>query len=350
MGMPGSETALKELMCRVLGDLLQEGCIAKLADALYCSTKSPKLLLSKCERVLGCLQNAGLCLSPSKTIIAPKNTTILGWNWSNGVISASPHKISTLSTCSPPDTVRGLRSFIGDYKVLSRALAHCSQYISPLEDSISGSQSNDKVQWSDSMFEAFTQAKKALAENRAITLPRSSDQLWIVTDASVRQRGKGATLNVTRDDQLRLAGFFSAKLRKHQVTLLPCEVEALCIAAAVKHFSPFIIQSKVSACVLTDSKPCVQAIDKLCRGKFSASPRVTSFLSIVSRYQVNVRHLAGSDNVPTDFVSRNAPDCNDPKCQICTFIIQIKDSVVRNISVQDVLSNVKRLPFTTRSA
>ena len=87
----------------------------------------------------------------------------------------------------------------------------------------------------------------------------------------------------------------------------------------------------------------MQAIDKLCCGKFSASPRVTSFLSIVSRYQVNVRHSAGSDNVQTDFASRNAPDCNDPKCQICIFIIQIEDSVVRNISVQDVLSNVKRL-------
>ena len=35
MGMPGSETALEELMCRVLGDLL-EGVVAKIADDLYC--------------------------------------------------------------------------------------------------------------------------------------------------------------------------------------------------------------------------------------------------------------------------------------------------------------------------
>ena len=121
MGMPGSETALEELMCRVLGDLFQEGCIAKLADDLYCGANSPIELLSKWERILDCLQNAGLCLSPSKTIIAPKNT-ILGWNWSNGVISASPHKISTLSTCSPLDTVRGLRSFIGLTKSLAVSL------------------------------------------------------------------------------------------------------------------------------------------------------------------------------------------------------------------------------------
>ena len=200
------------------------------------------------------------------------------------------------------------------------------------------------------MFESFSKAQKALAENRTITLPRPSDQLLIVANASVHQRRKGATLYIMRDDQLRLAGLFSAKLRKHQVTWLPCEVEALCIAAAVKHFSPFIIQSKVSACVLLDSNPCVQAIDKLCRGEFSASPRVNSFLSIVSRCQLNVRRLVGSDNAPTDFASRYAPDCKDPKCQVCTFIVQIEDSVVRNISVQDELSNVKRLPFTTRSA
>ena len=36
MGIMGSETALEELMCRVLGDLLEEGVIAKITDDLYC--------------------------------------------------------------------------------------------------------------------------------------------------------------------------------------------------------------------------------------------------------------------------------------------------------------------------
>ena len=35
MGMPGSETAFEELTCRVLGDLLEEGVVVKLADDLY---------------------------------------------------------------------------------------------------------------------------------------------------------------------------------------------------------------------------------------------------------------------------------------------------------------------------
>lgn len=83
--------------------------------------------------------------------------------------------------------------------------------------------------------------------------------------------------HVSRNNELLLTGFFSAKLRKHQITWLPCEIEAVSIAAAVKHFNPYIIQSKLNVRVLTDSKPCVQATDKLARGEFSASPRVTSF-------------------------------------------------------------------------
>ena len=94
-------------------------------------------------------------------------------------------------------------------------------------------------------------------------------------------------LHVTKRNLV--AGFFSAKLRERQLTWIPCEIEALSIATAIKHFSPYIIQSKHKPCVITDSKPCVQAFEKLCRGEFSISPRVSTFLSVASRYQCSVR-------------------------------------------------------------
>jgi hypothetical protein len=183
-----------------------------------------------------------------------------------------------------------------------------------------------------------------------LILPRPTDQLWIVTDGAVRKPGIGATLYVTREGKLHLSGFFSAKLRGSQTTWLPCEVEALSIAAATKHFSPFIIQSSLNACILTDSKPCVQAYEKLCRGEFSTSPRVSTFLSVVSRYQASVRHVSGSAILPSDFASRNVPPCEDERCQICSFISRTQESVVRSTSVQDVLAGSVRLPFTSRSA
>ena len=289
-------------------------------------------------------------LSACKTVICPKTTTILGWIWSQGSLSASPHRITALATCRPPESVKGLRSFIGAYKVLSRVLPHCSQLVDPLESALTNLQSHVHVKWDERLRQRFTAAQDALNSHKSIVLPRASDQLWIVTDGSVTKRGLGATLYVTRQDHLHLAGFYSSKLRKHQVTWLPCEVEALSITAAVKHFSPFIIQSKHRACVLADSQPRVQALNKLCRGKFSASPRITSFLTTVSKYQVNLQHLAGTANLPSDFASRNAPDCNEPRCQICSFVHETETSVVRGISTQEVLENTKRLPFTSRPA
>ena len=350
MGMPGSETALEELTCRVFGDLLEKGHVAKVADDLYCGADSLEDLLAVWRQVLCALQRCSLNLSPTKTTVAPVQTNILGWVWRQGTIRASPHRISALAACPPPKTVTGLRSFIGAYKVLARVLKNAAVVLAPLDDAVAGRESKELVLWSDELTAAFNNAQSALSSAKAITLPRPTDQLWIVTDGAVRKPGLGATLYITRNDTVKVAGYFSAKLRQNQSMWLPCEVEALSIAAAVKHFSPYIIQSSQKACLLTDSKPCVQAFEKLCRGEFSTSPRVSSFLSTASRFQVVIRHVAGAAILPSDFASRNAPDCEDPACQVCAFVNRSSESVVRQVTAEDIMRGTTKLPFTNRSA
>lgn len=239
---------------------------------------------------------------------------------------------------------------IGAYKVLSRVVQGTSQLLAPLDDVVAGNDPKDIIVWNDELLAAFQKAQKALITNKAITLPRPSDQLWIVTDGALRKYGLSATLYVERNRKPILAGFFSAKLRPNQRQWLPCEIEALSIAAAIKHYSPYLIQSTLPACILTNSKPCVQANEKLCRGEFSASPRVSTFLSTASRFQASIRHISGQAILPSDFASRNAPDCDDPTCQICTFINQQEDSVVRHITTKDILDGTSKLPFTSRAA
>ena len=121
-------------------------------------------------------------------------------------------------------TVRALRSFIGACKVLGRVLPKCALMLAPLEDVIAGLQSKDHIQWTDTLRDHFQLAQFHLTARKSITLPRPSDQLWIVTDGSVTKRGLGATLYINCHEKLHL---FSAKLRKHQVAWFPCEVEAL---------------------------------------------------------------------------------------------------------------------------
>ena len=202
-------------------------------------------------------------------------------------------------------------SFLGAYIFLLRVLPKCAQTLAPLEEAVSGRESREKIDWSAKLEHAFNLSQAHLQKSSSITLPQAADQLWIVTDASVKAVGLAATLYVMRHGKLHLSGHFSARLRSHQRTWLPCELEALVIAASVKHFSPYIIQSHKPVCVLTDSKPCVEAVEKLCTGEFSASPRVATFLSRVSCFQVSIRHLAGTSNAPSDFGSRKAPSCTE---------------------------------------
>jgi len=218
MGMPGSETCLEELMSRVLGELIQEGIVAKLADDLYCGGDTPEELLTNWERVLNAMQDNNLRLSAHKTVICPKVTTILGWLWSQGTLKASPHRIAALSAVDPPSTVHGLRSFIGAYKVLSRVLHGYADLLQPLDNLVAGRQSRETITWTDELRSNFIQAQHALADTKTITLPRPSDEIWIVTDGSVKKSGIGATLYLRRKSSVLLGGFFNAKMKQHQIT------------------------------------------------------------------------------------------------------------------------------------
>lgn len=349
MGMPGSETCLEEIMSRVLGELIQEGFVVKIADDLYCGGGSPEEVLTNWRRVLTALRANNLRLSAVKTVICPTRTNILGWVWSNGTLRASPHKLSSLASVDPPRTVQGLRAFVGAYKVLSRVLHGSACLLDPLDQATAGKQSRDLIVWTDQLHACFSTAQEALKDSKAITIPRPGDHIWIVTDASNKSKGLGATLYVLREGKLLLAGFYNAKLKKHQLLWLPCEIEALCIGSAIKHFAPFITQSSHKSQVLTDSQPCVQSYARLCRGEFSSSSRVTTFLSVVARYQVDVRHISGAANLPSDYTSRNPVQCDDGSCQICKFVDETAQSVIRSLSVHDVTSGSTKMPFTNRA-
>ena len=159
------------LISRVLGDLIQEGCVAKIADDLYVGGKSPVEVLDNWRRVLALLDKNSLRLTAAKTISCPRKAIVLGWVWSNGTLQASLHKLAALSSVEPPSTVQGFRSFVGDYKVLSRVLPRFAELLDPLDQAKGGKESRGKIVWGDELLLAFKSAQRALEDNRTITIP-----------------------------------------------------------------------------------------------------------------------------------------------------------------------------------
>ena len=257
----------------------------------------------------------------------------------------SQHKLNPLISAPPPATVKGLRSWIGAYKHLKACIPGYSSLLSELEDAVAGKESASRIIWSAELTSAFQAAQTALKSPKSITTPRPSDRLVISHDGAVKNAGIGSVMFVMRGDISRLGGYFSAKLTKHQHRWLPCEVEALAISASVNHWGPYILESHHPVQILTDSMPCVQAYQRLKQGKFSNSARVSAFLSTLSRYNVEVKHVSASQNLPADYLSRNPADCQSPQCQICNFIRESESLWARSVSVADILNNKVRMPF-----
>ena len=351
MGLPGVESALEELTCIVFGDLVEDMKMGKIADDCIVGGNTIPELFENFSKFLHKLHLNNLKLSPSKTIIVPRSMTVLGWILSEGKLSASPHKLSALAVCPQPSTVSGLKSYIGAYRFISRVIAGYASLLLPLEDAIKGKEPKEQINWSEELSTAFLKSKQAIASNKAVTVPRPDDHLSIITDASVRPGAVSATLYVIRDNKRLLGGFYNSKLPNFQKKWLPCELEGLAISLALNHFSAYILNSNHRPQVLTDSKPCVDAANKLKKGQFSMSARLSTFMSTTSRYNADVKHIPGSANLVSDFASRNPVTCPSPStCSMCKFVAEEMNSVVQRVTVEDILEGKAKFPWTNRNA
>jgi hypothetical protein len=70
------------------------------------------------KEVLMLYKDAILICRLQRPSLLQKQATIPSLLWQLDTIQASPHQISTFSSCQPPKTVTALRSIIGAYKVL----------------------------------------------------------------------------------------------------------------------------------------------------------------------------------------------------------------------------------------
>ena len=167
--------------------------------------------------------------------------------------------------------------------------------------------------------------------------------MWSTVDRhwqSLRKPGIGAILCVTRSGKLLLAGFFSVKLRAHQLSWYHVKLKHRLLLQQQKYFVPYI--------VIISMHP-YQAFEKWCWGEFLASPHVSAFLSTVRCFHASVKHVAGASILPLDFTSQNAPDCEDAACQVCNFVRQAQSLASCHVTTVDIVGQAF-IAFMSRTA
>ena len=78
-----------------------------------------------------------------------------------------------------------LRSFIGSYKQLAECIDNYAVLLGPLEKAVAGSQSAERIQWTDDLSDSFKIAKEALNNVETIYVPKPSDKLEVFAKLEV---------------------------------------------------------------------------------------------------------------------------------------------------------------------
>ena len=196
MGMPGYETALEELMCHVLAssskeDVQQNSPTISIVVATLRKNSSPTV-----HALWKLLTDATChCLHLHQVYF------YLGLDLATTLLVCKPRRVSALTSCPPPESIRGLRSFIGANKPLAVS--------SPTAPNLS---IHSNLPWPTYNLMTFFSWMTAFAKNLLPPkkpLTRKSLLSFLVPLIN---------LYATPQDRLLLAGFYSANLRKHQAT------------------------------------------------------------------------------------------------------------------------------------
>ncbi|XP_026695294.2 uncharacterized protein LOC113475388 [Ciona intestinalis] len=299
LGLRNSGATFQRLMDTIFGDL--DFIFVYIDDAIvYSKSREEHVshLLTVFERVL----QYGLILNKQKCIFGVDTIDFLGHTVTTSGISPPDSKVDALANYPRPQTIRGLRTFLGAVNFYHKFIPNCATILAPLNSLISPTlPKTSPISWTEEANKAFEDIKSIVANKVTLTFPLPDAQTRLVTDASgVAVAG---VLEQNVDGAWAPLSFFSRTLTSAERNYSTFDLELLAVYSSLRHFR-YYLESR-SFVILTDHKPLVSALT----GRFeSASARQSRHLSYISEYNCTMEFLKGDENVIADCLSR--PEIN----------------------------------------
>jgi len=244
--------------------------------------------------VLQRLHCNNLQIKLSKCFLFRKSVEFLGHEISTVGIRPLEDRLKAIRNFPKPQNVTELRSFLGTVNFCRRFIPHMSDRVSTLTSLASGSKKS-KICWNAELDKDFIKIKDALVEVVTLSFPDGTLPLTLTCDAS--KIAIGAVLTQDRNGVKEPIEFFSHKLSAPQVNYSTFDRELLGIFLSIKHFQHFLIGRQVT--IFTDHKPLIFVLDMK-----DPSPRQQRQISYISQFDVDIKYIAGADNVVADCFSR----------------------------------------------
>ena len=246
------------------------------------------------RQVLGALKQAGLTANPNKCEWGGKELQFLGHVIGSGEMGIPKSRTESLTNYVRPVTKRGLRSFLGAvsfYRKFAKNLARHTAVLTPA----TSKSAPPKVDWTDSMDEAFIAIRELMCHSSKLIVPLPTDRFSIITDAS--GLGIGGVLQVYRDDGWTAAAYYSRQTRGAETRYSATELEALAMVETIVHFSYYLYGHEFSAFTDHHALLSLKKSERL-------NGRLKRFALKLQPWNVEIRYLPGKDNQLADALSR----------------------------------------------
>jgi hypothetical protein len=323
-GLRNSPLYLKLLLDKVFCDMT-EHVLFYADDLLIATEKTLEHHLQIVDKVLQKLIAASLKLRPEKIFLAKEHIEFLGMIFQKGKISIPEKKLEAFKVLPSPNTPKKCKSVISClsyYRHFCPNFAELSHEIHEL-----GQLHPKQFKWTPELETKYRTLIHTIIQNSTLYLPDINKEYYVQTDASIHCAG-GRVFQLNNNNQEMLIAAVSRTFTKTERHYSIVKKEILALLYTLKTMD-FFLRFANKLIILVDAKSIIYL-----RLAKESSGILLRFSIELSKYNAELHHIPGEQNVVSDVLSRQHKDIDHIKEEIET---------AKTISEKDTLKIIQHL-------
>ena len=294
-GLKNSPLFLKLQMDRMFGDM--PDTVIHYADDVMLSTKGTfEEHLAQMDIVLQRFEDHNIKIQPGKVCLAKETLEFLGIVWDRGILKVPEAKLSAFKNYPTPRTPKQAKSFVCAMSYYRRFIPRFAELSKPIMDL--STLHPKEFKWTPHNDLQFKHLISQLILNSSLYLPDPEKTFYVQTDAS-DVAGAGRVFQKDSDGSELLISCISRTFSKTESKYGAFRKEVLALLYTLRSMDFFLRFAKKMV-ILTDAKSILNL--RMCKDNAGILLR---FSLELSKYDAEVHHVSGKDNVISDILSRD---------------------------------------------
>ncbi|EEB88780.1 hypothetical protein MPER_13203 [Moniliophthora perniciosa FA553] len=301
-GLANSPATFQAFMDDTLSDFIGEGWCCVYMDDILIFSRNKEEHRIRTRRLLERLANQDLFLKPEKCEFDVTEVNFLGMIIRPGHVAMDPTKLAGIKDWLPPDSVTGVRSFLGFGNFYRKFIGKFGEIVKPLNDL---TKKGAAFIWSKECQSAFDALKQKFLKEPILIIPDPDKPFLLETDASKWASG-GVLRQKGPDGEWHPCGYISHSFNQAERNYQIYDRELLAMIRALKEWRHYLMGGKFPFVILSDHDNL-----RYFRKPQDLNPRQARWLLFLSEFNFKMVHTPGKQLIQADALSRRPDHVTD---------------------------------------